>query len=171
MSFWKTLTQFEHGLTNAIMTRLLNPKILHYAWACCGLICVASTLIAVLAADFPAPTQASWTAGHISKHYNHHQKGMHAASVMLMFAGTVYLPYTVVISDQMRRIPRVPWILPHLQIACGIASTLGFFVPGVILGIAAYPRERCVEQMMLLNDAFWLCLLMPFQALLPMYAA
>lgn len=73
---------------------------------------------------------------------------------MLMFAGIVYLPYTVVIPDQMRRIPRAPRILPQLQIACGIASTLGFFVPGVILGIAAFPRERSVEQMMLLNNAF-----------------
>ncbi|KAJ3545083.1 hypothetical protein NM208_g2692 [Fusarium decemcellulare] len=159
----KSLTDITASIERVRTSRWLRPKVLHYAFASCGLICGTLFFIAFLASDFLVPLSPSWSAERTAEHYRKHQAGIHAGSALMMFSGTFFLPYTIAISDQMRRIPNIPWVLPQIQIASGIAGTFGFFMPGMHLAVAALRVDRSPELIELANDTFWMYAILPFQ--------
>ncbi|KAM5346066.1 hypothetical protein ACJ41O_009071 [Fusarium nematophilum] len=159
----KTLTEINGSIERIGTSRWLRPKLLHYAFASCGLICGILFFIAFLASDFLVPLSPTWSPERTADHYQKHQTGIHAGSALMMFSGTFFLPYTISISDQMRRIPNIPWVLPQLQIASGIAGTFGFFMPGMHLAVAALRADRSPELIELANDTFWMYAILPFQ--------
>ncbi|RMJ06791.1 hypothetical protein CDV36_013610 [Fusarium kuroshium] len=159
----KTLTDINDSIERIGTSRWLRPKLLHYAFASSGLICGTLFFIAFLASDFLPLLSPTWSPERTAEHYRKHQTGIHASSAIMMFAGTFFLPYTISISDQMRRIPNIPWILPQLQIASGIAGTFGVFMPGMHLGVAGLRPDRSPELTELANDTFWMYAIMPFQ--------
>ncbi|KAI1126416.1 membrane protein [Nemania abortiva] len=156
-------TGLGHPTARPAKAGIWGSKGLHYAFACCGLATAVFFLIGLIAADFLPPLPPHYTAERIAEHYEHHQTGIHVCSAFMMFAGTLWLPYTVVISDQLRRIPKIPWLLPTIQLASGIAGIIGFLLPGMVLGVAGLRIERDPEVFQLLNDMFWLFFVMPFQ--------
>ena len=60
----------------------------------------------------------------------------------MIFSGMFFLPYVAVISTQMRRIPDIPWVLPALQLAAGAANVFTFVIPGMVMAVAAYRKDR-----------------------------
>ncbi|KAH8807538.1 hypothetical protein F5884DRAFT_880682, partial [Xylogone sp. PMI_703] len=80
----------------------------------------------------------------------------------MIFSGMFYLPYTVLMSIQMDRIPGIPRGLSLLQVASGAASIFTFSLPAMVLALAAYRPERPAEMTQLLNDMFWLFAIMPW---------
>ncbi|KAL6410735.1 putative integral membrane protein [Ilyonectria robusta] len=163
-----TFQKIDRSLEHLTTTGWLKPKNLHYACASSGLICGTLFFLAFIASDFLPPPRPWWTPERTAEHYASHQKGVHAGSVLLMFSGTFFLPYTAIISDQMRRIPNIPWVLPQLQLASGIASTIGFFMPGMQLAATALRKDRDPKLIELSSDMFWMFAVMPFQTFILM---
>ncbi|KAI0107256.1 integral membrane protein [Nemania sp. FL0031] len=158
----------DYPITQSAEVRLFESKRLHYFFACCGLIAGAFFLVGFIAADFLPPMPPSYTAEQVTAHYKYHQTGIHVFAAFLMIACTFWVPYVVVISDQMRRIPNIPWAFPALQLASGVVSTAGFLIPGLVLGVAGLRVERDPRELQLLNDMFWLTVIMTFQPFIVM---
>ncbi|KAJ8127146.1 hypothetical protein O1611_g6492 [Lasiodiplodia mahajangana] len=153
--------QLGYPKTQSDRVRPLRSKKLHYAFACCGSITGIFFLATFLAAGFLPPLPPSYTAEQVAEHYRNHETGIHVAGVLSILTGVFWLPYAVVISDQMRRIPNIPWILPALQLASGVLSTIGFTVPGTVLGVAGFRIDWDAATLQLLNDMFWIFSVMP----------
>jgi hypothetical protein len=146
----------------------LSPKYFHYACISSGLLCSAFFFAAFIAAGFIPPISPAWEPERVKEHYIHHQTGMHIAAILMMCAGMFFIPYVAVISQQMRRIPNIPWILPMMQLAAGAANVFTFCLPPMVLGVAAYRTDRSPEMFEFMNDMFWLFAIMPFQTFMPM---
>jgi len=163
-----TLDSIERHLTRLGTSRYLHPRFLKYACASCGLLCGLFFFAAFVAAGFIPPARPWWTAERTSEHYIHHRVGIHTGCVLMVISGMFFLPYLVIVSDQIRRIPNVPWILPALQLASGAGSVFTFIVPGMVLAVGAYRKDRDPALVELMNDMFWLFAIMPFQTFWPM---
>lgn len=145
----------------------LNPKYFHYACIASGMLCGAFFFAAFIAAGMFPPIPPTWSAERVKEHYIHHQTGMHVAVVLMMCSGMFFIPYITVISQQMRRIPNIPWILPMLQLAAGAANVFTFCLPAMVLAVAAFRMDRSPEVFQLMNDMFWLFAVTPFQTFIP----
>lgn len=159
------MNSFDRWLTN--FGHRLNAKYFHYACIASGMLCGAFFFAAFIAAGMFPPISPTWSAERVKEHYIHHQTGMHVAVVLMMCSGMFFIPYITVISQQMRRIPNIPWILPMLQLAAGAANVFTFCLPPMVLGVAAFRMDRSPEIFQLMNDMFWLFAIIPFQTFIP----
>lgn len=163
------LYKADRWITRVLSTGLLRPRNIHYLCASGGLFSTIFLFVGFIVADLFPPLGPWWSAERTTEFYVDHQTGMHAASVLIMFSGATFLAYTVIISDQMRKIPNIPWFLPQLQLASGTAASWTLFLPGLLLAVGAFRTDRDPKIIELMNDAFWLITIMPLQPFLPMY--
>ncbi|QLI70017.1 uncharacterized protein G6M90_00g066490 [Metarhizium brunneum] len=73
-----------------------------------------------------------------------------------------YLPMTAAISDQIRQITGIYDAVRNIQLAAGAAGAFAIVMPGVTLAVASYRLDRPIETTQLLNDLFWMLLLIPW---------
>ncbi|KAF4950239.1 hypothetical protein FGADI_8327 [Fusarium gaditjirri] len=146
----------------AAMNAAKRRRNLNYFCALCGPIAGGFFISCFIGSGFLPPIHPSWSAERSLEHYQAHQTGIHVGSALMMFSGAFFIPFYCLVADQMQRIPNLPWILPQLQLASGTASTIGFFLPGMQLAVAAFRRDREPMLLELANDSFWLFAIMPF---------
>lgn len=161
--------KIDRAIVACLSTGWLKPRNMHYLAASSGVWTTIFLFVGFIVGDLFPPLAPSWSAERTTKFYVDNQSGLHAASVLIMFSGATFLAYTVVISDQMRKIPNLPWFLPALQLASGTAASWTLFLPGLLLAIGAFRTDRDSKILELMNDAFWLITIMPLQPFLPMY--
>lgn len=155
----------DHGLTR--LGYSLNLKYLEYVCASSGLLTGLFFFGAFVAAGFFPPLPPTWTPEEIKDHYVRHQLGMHIGAVLMLISGMFFIPYTAIISAQMRRIPGIPWMLPAMQLAAGAANVFTFCLPAMVLGVGAFRTDWDAKAYQLMNDMFWLFVIMPFQTFVP----
>lgn len=85
---------------------------------------------------------------------------MRAGASLMGLSGMFYVPYSALISSQMRRIPKVPFIVHQLQLNAASGGVFTFILPPVILAVAAYRQDRPDSTIILMNDFFWILALM-----------
>lgn len=90
----------------------------------------------------------------------------HTVLLHSMISGGFYLPFSTVISNQMRRIPRLPYFIHQMQIMAAAGGVFTFILPGVVLAITSYRVDRPAELTQLMNDFFWIVALMPWPTFL-----
>lgn len=165
----QALKAWGDGVDNWLenLGRRMNPKYFHYGCVCCGMLCSLFFFGAFIAAGFIPPISPTWGPERVKEHYVHHQIGMHIGAILMMCSGMFFIPYVAVISQQMRRIPNIPWILTTMQLAAGAANVWTFCVPPMVLAVAAYRMDRTPEMFQFMNDMFWLFATMPFQTFIP----
>ncbi|KAH8706308.1 integral membrane protein [Ilyonectria robusta] len=141
---------------------LLSNTAIQYYCACCGATSGIFFIMAFAVADFIPPTKPSWDAEQVAHFYQEHTTRIRAGAAILMIAGGFYLPFSTAISYQIRRVPRIPYIIYQVQLASAAAGIWTFMLPGIVLAIASYRPDRPVEITHALNDFFWLVALMPW---------
>ncbi|KAJ4243994.1 hypothetical protein NW762_014607 [Fusarium torreyae] len=132
---------------------LSNTAIQYYS-AVCGSASVIFFVISFAIADFIPPPAPSWGAERISQFYQDHTKRIHAGAAINMIAGGFYLPFSAAISYQIRRVPKIPYIIHQVQLASASAGIWTFMLPGIVLAIASYRPDRPAEITHALNDFF-----------------
>lgn len=143
---------------------ILNEKNWQYLCVISGQLWGLSILLAMVAASMFPPPSPTWDANYIHQHYFSHKTGTEAAAVLLILAGGFYMPFGAVISKQMRLIKNVDPILCDLQlISCG-STAFSFIMPGIFLSLITF-CDYGPETTQLLNDLFWLGLLIQWPTL------
>lgn len=147
---------------NMAKSRWLSHIALQYYCASCGVICSLMFLLAFVAADFIAPIKPWWDAQRTAEHYQQHTTRVQAGAAVLIVSGMFYLPYSAVISYQMKRIPNLHYLVHQLQLASAAAGIWTFMLPGIILAATVYRPYRNVEITQMFNDFFWICAFAPW---------
>ncbi|KAI1455094.1 membrane protein [Annulohypoxylon moriforme] len=104
---------------------------------------------------FLPPISPSLDAAQTAQHYRDHETGIRAGAALMIIASLFYVPYTMVVSAQMQRIPNLHPIVMSVQSAAGVTSMFSLTISGLLLAINAYRLDRPVEITQLLNDMFW----------------
>jgi hypothetical protein len=133
---------------------LLSGTAIQYYCAACGATSGIFFILAFIVADFIPPTDPNWDAEKLAKFYQDHTTRIRAGAAILMISGGFYLPFSTAISYQIRRVPRVPWIVHQVQLASAAAGIWTYMLPGIVLAIASYRPDRPAEITLALNDFF-----------------
>jgi hypothetical protein len=120
----------------------------------CGGVSGVMFILAFIVADFIPPTNPEWDAETLATFYRDHITRIRAGAGLLMISGGFYLPFSAAISYQIRRIPRLPYMIHQLQLAAAAAGIWTFMLPGIVLAITSYRPERPAEITLALNDFF-----------------
>ncbi|KAF2493805.1 integral membrane protein [Lophium mytilinum] len=152
----------DEKTVNMARSPWLSPIAIQYCSAFCGFICSLMFLLGFVAADFISPIKPWWDAKHTANHYQEHTTRVRAGAAILIISGMIYLPFSAAISNQMRRLPNLHYMVHQLQLASAAAGVWTFILPGIILAATSYRPDRPVEITQAMNDFFWLCALMPF---------
>lgn len=147
-------------ITIKIQRAVVSNKAFHLICLACGLLSVTFFFSAFLACGFIPPTKPTWTTAHLVGHYKKYHLGMRAGASLMSLSGVFYVPYSALISSQMRRIPGVPYIVHTIQMNAASGGVFTFILPSVILAVAAYRQDRPDQTYILLNDFFWILALM-----------
>ncbi len=143
---------------------IMSTRTFRYICATGGVVCSILNAVALTASGFIPPIPPSWDAEQTANHYHEHSVGMRAAAALIVFSGMFYLPFTVAIASQMRRIPNLDPSISGLEMVSGAVGTLVFTLSGLILAVASFRVERPVEITQTLNDMFWVTFSMPWPA-------
>jgi hypothetical protein len=130
------------------------------AWS--GIACFLFFFGAFAAADFIPPLKPHSSAAEIAEHYRDHQTGIQIGGVVMLISGMFYAAFTAVISAQMRRIPGIHSAAVYTQLAAGAFGCLTFLVPAMLLEVVAFRPDRAPADTRMLNDMFWIFLIMPW---------
>ncbi|MET0986100.1 MAG: hypothetical protein ABW034_11915 [Steroidobacteraceae bacterium] len=115
------------------------------------------------AAGFIPPPAPTATAAEIAASFQENTTGIRIATLCMLIAGALMVPFASSISAQIRRIERgdTP-VLTYAQLGAGIASVWLFFLPAMMWTVAAFRPERSPEVTQTLNDIAWMTFVMPF---------
>ncbi|VUC36327.1 unnamed protein product [Clonostachys rosea] len=141
---------------------LMSNTAIQYYSAACGAAAVILFILSFAIAGFIPPPKPSWGADKIAQIYQDNTRRIHAGAAINMIAGGFYLPFSAAISYQIRRVPKIPYIIHQVQLASASAGIWTFMLPGIVLAIASYRPDRPIEITYALNDFFWLVAFMPW---------
>jgi len=150
------------ALSDMAKSRWLSHSAIQYYGAACGTICSIMFCLAFVAADFIAPIKPYWTSEQVADHYQKHTVRTRAGAAILVVSGMFYLPFSAVISYQMKRIPNLHYCVHQLQLASAAAGVWTFILPGIILAAVSYTPTRPAEITHMFSDFFWICAFMPW---------
>jgi hypothetical protein len=130
------------------------------AWS--GIICPLMFFAAFGLADFIPPLVPNMSASEVAAHYQSHTTGIRTGAIIMMISGAFYAAFTAVMSAQMARIPGVHRSAVYAQAVAGAFASLTFMVPGMILVLVAFRPDRDPATTQMLNDFFWIFLVLPW---------
>lgn len=127
-----------------------------------GVICVAMFFLAFAIAGFIPPLSPGDSPEEVAAHYQSHTTGIRIGGIIMLISGAFYAAFTAVVSAQMRRIPGVHPAAVYTQLAAGAFGCVTFLLPAMLLEVAAFRPERAAESTQILNDFFWIFLVLPW---------
>lgn len=130
------------------------------AWS--GAVCVTLFFVAFALAGFIPPLKPHSSALEVAQHYQDHTTGIRIGGVIMLLAGMFYAASVGVASAQMRRIRGVHISAVYVQLAAGAFACLTFLVPAMLLEVVAFRPGRDPQTTQMLNDMFWILLVMPW---------
>jgi hypothetical protein len=128
------------------------------AWS--GPLLMAVFLGGFLIAGFIPPPAPNLSAADVAQIFINHQNRIRAGMVLCSFAGPLMFSWSAAIGAQMRRIEGSFSALAWVQMLAGGTTAILFYVPTILLEVAAFrPRSRAPELTLLLDDIAWLMFL------------
>jgi hypothetical protein len=119
----------------------------------------------LVAGEVPPPVP-SWTATQVAHFYSHNADLVRFGLLIGMGATMLGVPFSLVISLQMRRAEGSFPALAILQFASGVMTTVVLIIPMLLFLGAAYRPERTPELTQLVNDLSWTMIILPWPPLL-----
>lgn len=136
------------------------------AWG--GFICTLGWLVGFfLVAGFIPPPAPSMSAEAIATIFRENSMGIRLGMIIMVLGSVFYLPWSVAISAQMRRIEAAPAVLSWTQMLMGGLFVWVFLMPAFIWETAAFrPEETSPELIQRLNDLAWMTFISPVATIL-----
>lgn len=131
------------------------------AW--CGILCTLGWLIGFFAvAGFVPPPAPSLNPDEIATIFRDNSVGIRVGMMVMVLGSVLYLPWSVAISAQMRRIEADPAVLSWTQMIMGGIFVWVFLMPSFIWEAAAFrPDQTSPELIQRLNDLAWMNFISP----------
>jgi hypothetical protein len=130
------------------------------AWS--GIVCAVLLFGGLLAGGLIPLPSPDWSASQVASFYQGHATGIRFGSGLILLSGMFYLPYTAVMSAQMRRMKGVHPAAHYAQLASGSVVAVTFFLPAMLLAVTAFRPERSPDLTQLLNDMSLIILVIPW---------
>jgi hypothetical protein len=131
-----------------------------FCWS--GLVALVCFFIGFVLARFIPPPSPSWTEAAVADHYRIHATGIRTGMVLMTVSGMFFLPFVGIISEQLRRIPRVPISIVYTQLCAGTLNAVFFVIPPVLFLVTAFRPDRPPEITYMLNDLSWIMAIIPW---------
>lgn len=109
----------------------------------------------IIAGQFPVLSPAM-SAQELADYYRHNTDTIRLGMIIAFLSTALYLPFTAVISAQMRRMEGSSPILTYAQFAGGMGGLVALLLPMVLLIVAAYRPERPPEITQAIHDTAWI---------------
>ncbi|KAK5166033.1 uncharacterized protein LTR77_008294 [Saxophila tyrrhenica] len=143
-------------------SRLFTTKNWQYGCLLSGMLSFMLAFLNLVAADFLPPLSPTRDAEFVHNFYHSNKAGMHATVPMLLISGGLYIPYSALISRQLRRIPNLDPMIPDLQFGAAVAGiACSFMTPALFCGMTVF-RDYSPELTLLISDQLWLSLFEPW---------
>ncbi|KAL5361614.1 hypothetical protein BJX96DRAFT_176394 [Aspergillus floccosus] len=141
-------------------------------WELCALSCGnlygLTLLVAFAASGMIPPTAPDWKAEKLHAHIFSHVHGIQAGCILLIASGAFYIPWSAMISKQMRQIAHLDHTLADLQLTCAAAGYCAFLFPATCLGLMTF-RDYGPELTQLISDVFWISAFIPWPLFVVQY--
>lgn len=126
-----------------------------FIWCGPAMVVLFGIGFAVFARFIPVPSP-NQTALQTAEMYRHHNTGIRVGLIMTAMGATLFAPFLVVVSIQMKRIEGRTSPLAWLQMVMAALVVLEFIFPVFIMQAAAFRADRSPEVVQGLNDVAWL---------------
>lgn len=113
-------------------------------------------------ARFIPPPHPSASAVEIAQFYAGNLTPIRIGMVLVIAAAGLSIPFFALISAQIAAIEGNPHILAYTQLVAGAIGVVTMLISALLWTTAAFRPERDPNLVLLLNDAGWLILAMPF---------
>lgn len=128
------------------------------------LICVHAAMvmavfmgIALLLAGWVPPPSPAQTALQTAQMYSDGGNKIRFAALLMMFGATMFWPFAVAISTQMKRIEGpLAQPLAGVQLACATGTVMAIIIPSALWLVCGFRPDRSPEIIQALNDLSWM---------------
>lgn len=154
---------FENALDAFGRSRVMSFKAFQYMCGpISGFLTATVFVMSMVAAHQIPPVKASSTPEELVQFFTKHETGSKVGVALILLSGGFYLPFSVSISAQMRKIPNLPYLVSAIQLASGAAGICTWIMPAEVLALITYRLDRDPLQTQTLVDYFFFTLLMPW---------
>jgi hypothetical protein len=111
-------------------------------------------------AHFMPPLAPSAGAEEIAAIYRDNAFGIRAGSILMLYAGSVLVPFYAVISVQLQRIEGASAPMAYTQLITGVFAVVPFILSPVLWCAASFRPDRAATEILMLSDLGWIFILM-----------
>jgi hypothetical protein len=122
-----------------------------------------------LFAQWIPPLRPSLSALEVAELFQSRPVPILAGMVFMILGSTLYLPWTMVLSDLIKEIEGKSFFLSGTQLAAGVISQISFFIPPYLWAVAAFRPHRDPEITQMLVDQGWLMFITPIGSFILQY--
>lgn len=140
-----------------------------FAWG--GPFCALMFGVGLFIMGFIPPPSPSLSAQEIAAIYQHDFLSIRFGVLLSLIGLSGWGAYVVVISVQLLRIKGIDRLGALTHLATGSTGPLTVMIPLMLIGICSYRPERDPALTYMLNDAVWLCFMLPFPLFLTQFTA
>lgn len=126
-----------------------------------GVICGCSTFVFWLIgfggfAQWIPPLEPVANADQVAEHYKNNALGIRIGMIFVLFGAAAYLPWTLLLTEYVRRIEGNAIFLSGIQFCGGLMSQMTFFIPAFIWAVASFRPERDPMVVQGISDIAWI---------------
>jgi hypothetical protein len=119
-----------------------------------------------VAAHNVAPMKPYWTPEETAEFWKRHLTGAHVAVGLQLCSGMFYIPFSALVSDQIRKVPGLHPIIATTQLAACSAGIFTWMMGAMVLATATYRLERDPQITQVMTDMWWFTTMMPWPTFL-----
>lgn len=108
------------------------------------------------------PMKAYWSAERTVKFWEDHLVGAHVAVGLQLCSGMWYIPFSALISHQIRKVPGIHPIVARTQLAACSAGIFTWMMGAMVLATTTYRLDRNPEITQVMTDMWWITTMMPW---------
>ncbi|KAF2020073.1 hypothetical protein BU24DRAFT_133210 [Aaosphaeria arxii CBS 175.79] len=115
-----------------------------------------------VAAHNVPPMKAYWTADQTAEFWRKHVKGAHVAVGLQLCSGMFYIPFSALVSHNIRAVPGIHPIIATTQLAACSAGIFTWMLGAMVLATTTYRLDRDPEITQVMTDMWWFTTMMPW---------
>ncbi|KAI8937413.1 hypothetical protein NX059_005138 [Plenodomus lindquistii] len=119
-------------------------------------------LFVFVASDNIAPMKSYWSPEQTVDFWRRHLTGAHVAVGLQLCCGMFYIPFSALVSLQIRNVPGVHPVVASTQLAACSAGIFTWMLGAMVLATATYRLDRSAEITQVMTDMWWFTTIMPW---------